>query len=159
MLRELRRFLRSRGADLESAPTGLADLLDAFVESFGEEASACATVRDALDATLPGVLAPGNCVEFRDGVHKAVVLSTALPDSWSGIVELSVCHSMGLALALRAGRQDRRVITNEKRKFLDRVVPELRETWLRLAGMPSAYVPLRACVAHAYGSSILEAAQ
>jgi hypothetical protein len=155
VLQALRRFLQREDVD-PAKVAAPADTLDAFVESFGADAAACAIVRDALDAELSGAIAPGNSIEFRDGVHKAPVVAAALPDHWSGVIDLSVCHSMLLATMMRAGRDDRRVIANVKPKFLDRVVPELRETLLRLSHIPGAYVPLRSFVAREYSSTILE---
>jgi hypothetical protein len=157
VLYELNRFLQDSRVDDRLTRARLADQLDAFIESYGSTAETSEIVRDALDATLPGLLAPGNCIELRDGLHKARVLATALPDAWSGVVDLSVCHSMTLATALRGGRPDRRVISNTKPKYLDRVVPELRETFTRLAYAPAPYVSLRAQVACIYGTQLLEA--
>ncbi|WP_306113072.1 MULTISPECIES: hypothetical protein [unclassified Roseovarius] len=135
----------------------LADIINDFIEHFaaGNEEDV-SVVRDALDASLR-FIAPGNAIEFRDGVHKADTLAAEVPDNWSGIIDLGVCHSLALAQTLKGDRDDRYIIANRDQKFLDRIVPELRELCLRLQRSHQPYIPLRSRLSREYGRMILEA--
>lgn len=89
--------------------------------------------RNKLDAWFSDSIVPGNVVELRDGFHKADALADCIANQWSGIFDLSVCHSYNLAIALKAGRADRRVITNELQKDPDRCIREHMITLLLLS--------------------------
>ena len=93
-------------------------LLD-FLGSFNKGVVGAA--RDELDCRLSGCLVPGNCLELRDGYHKAVTLANRIPARWGGIIDLGVCNSMRLALSLKEDRTDRAVISNEHAKYPDRL--------------------------------------
>ncbi|MGR6465773.1 hypothetical protein [Rhizobium sp. PAMB 3182] len=162
ILRDLGDFLAANGtAAAADGSDRLPDLLSSFIKGFDDDGDLegdgnRVKVRDALDAVLGDVLAPGNGVEFRDAIHKPAVLAAALPERWSGICDLAICHSMGMARTLRAGRHDRRVIANRKPKYLARAVPELQETFLNLGHEPQSYLKLRSDIARLYGSMLLE---
>jgi hypothetical protein len=115
--------------------------LNAFIASEQEPDD---DTRDVLDALLRGGLVPGSCVELRDGYYKDAELADRMPPDWKGVIELSVCHSVRLAVALKQARKDRHIITNEAQKQPSRCLREMREAVLRLAHKPQPYVPLRA---------------
>ena len=54
-----------------------------------------------LDVVLNGVIRPGNRVELRDGLHRAEDVAAAFPEGWAGTVDLTVCQSELVALALK----------------------------------------------------------
>lgn len=117
-------------------------------------ARAIGAVRDRLDALHPEFLVPGNCLEFRDGYHKAAAVADMFPEDWGGVVELAVCHSLYLAEAIKSGRNDRRVLTNELSKQPERCLPELRETFLRLSLEDQNYIKLRLEIFAAYSQAV-----
>ncbi|WP_299960950.1 hypothetical protein [uncultured Roseobacter sp.] len=95
--------------------------------------------RTALEHAAPEHIVPGNCLELRDGFHKAPDLALQFVEEWSGVCELVICHSEYLALALKEDRQDRLMITNKTAKDPFRVLPEIREILLRSTLGPFAY--------------------
>lgn len=143
--------------DEEASPSAghLSDLFNEFVTALGSEDDQ-GIVRDALDVFLRGCVAPGNGLELRDGIHKSSLLASIIPSDWSGVVDLGVCESFDLAQAIKAGRQDRRVLTNKKAKLLDRIIPELREVLLSLSTTPGPYIPLKAHTHITYTDLITE---
>lgn len=157
----LDKFCRERREPTKNSE--LAQVLNDFIKSFditaGNRAEAThRMVRDAMDAQFSSVLAPGNGIELRDGIHKPALINAALSPDWSGIGDLAVCHSMTLAEYLRDGRQDRRFIANTKPKFLARVLAELREALVRIGDHPQPWVPLRAQISADYSKLIGELA-
>ena len=100
-------------------------------------------IRDSLDKMFSDFVIRGNVLELRDGYHSAEEVAHVVPAEWSGIIELGVCCSLRLALALKQDRKDRRVITNENIKMFGRILSEINETLLRLADVPQPYVQLR----------------
>jgi hypothetical protein len=131
----------------------LADL-DTFMNS-PERARAIGAIRDRIDAQFPDLLVAGNCLELRDGFHKPEAIASLFIPSWNGLVELCVCFSMVLALAIKQCRDDRRVITNEWAKDPERCLAELRETFLLLSSRRHNYAVLRGHVFSRY-SAMLE---
>lgn len=127
--------------------------LDSYMNDPGR-AGKIGAARDQLDALFPDLLVPGNCLELRDGLHKQNTISKLFVQEWSGIVELCVCFSMELALAIKNGRQDRRLITNERAKDPERCLPELQETIVRLSSCRENYAVLRAKVFRQYSSML-----
>ena len=137
------------------SPGRLVDLLNDFISRVGGEHNR-AIVRDALDAFFSDCFAPGNGLELRDGIHKSELVANEIPADWSGVVDLGVCESFRLAKTMKAGRQDRRILTNKKAKILGRIVPELREVLLSLAATPGPYIPLKARTHGTYSDLITE---
>ena len=108
-----------------------------------EDRANIGAARDQFDDEFAGIVVPGNCLELRDGYRKGKAVAGMFPDHWGGLVELCVCTSMSLAFAIKQGRDDRRIITNERAKDPERCLPELRETLLRLASGTHEYAALR----------------
>ena len=112
--------------------------------------------RDALDDFLSPFLVPGNCLELRDGYHKAGKIAQALPQDWCGLIELSACHSSYLGSTIQRGYHNtRRMITNERSKHPQICIPELCETFARLPGSKKNYAAIRAVVFNSYIPSVL----
>ena len=134
----------------ESATRFARDWLLGFIGSFNERDldGAC----DELDRRLAGSLVPGNCLELRDGYHKADTLVGRIPSEWAGIVDLGVCHSLRLAQSLKDNRDDRAILTNEHARYPDRCIPEMRETVHRLAAEPCQYIYLRSEIFKVYSA-------
>ncbi len=126
---------------------------DSFMDA-PPRASAIGRVRDRVDKLFPDFLVPGNCLEFRDGYHKASAVADMFPPNWSGVVELAVCHSLYLAEVIKSGRDDRRILTNELAKQPERCIPELCETFLRLSSGDQNYIKLRLEVFAAYSQAL-----
>ena len=60
------------------------------------------------------VLAPGNRVEFSDGLHTITDVVAHLPVDFAGVLDLSVCNSVFLAEVVRRHcPKCRRVVANE----------------------------------------------
>ncbi len=119
-----------------------------------DRAGAIGAVRDRVDELFCDFLVPGNCLEFRDGYHKATTVARMFAEDWAGVVDLAVCHSLYLAEAIKSGRDDRRVLTNELAKQPERCLPELRETFLRLSSGGQNYIKLRMKVFAAYSQEL-----
>lgn len=117
------------------------------------------TVRDAIDVELAGYLAPGLAIEFRDGVHKPHTLKASMDDRWCGICDLAVCHSLPFALALQGERTDRRFLSNEDEKFLDRSLSELTEAIAILSNAPVNYLVIRSKIDAFYSAQVRERIQ
>ena len=128
-------------------PTSRPD--DGFMNA-PDRAGAIGAVRDRVDEFL----VPGNCLEFRDSYHKASAVAGMFAEDWAGVVDLAVCHSMYLAEAIKSGRDDRRILTNELDKQPERCLPELRETFLRLSSGGQNYIKLRMKVFAAYSQEL-----
>ncbi|WP_298854708.1 hypothetical protein [uncultured Ruegeria sp.] len=124
----------------------LAYLADALSDWVHQTPSLAITRRTALEDAAPDHVVPGNCLELRDGFHKAEDVALQLDEAWSGVCELVICHSEYLALALKEGRDDRLIITNQTAKDPFRVLPEVREMLLRAQLSPFAYCDERASV-------------
>jgi hypothetical protein len=77
--------------------------------------------RDVLDAAFPDLLRPGNRVELRNGLHSPHAVAACIPEGWSGIVDLALCHSAVVAKAIKDGRPERRVAYSQ-----NEVVPTIR---------------------------------
>jgi len=90
--------------------------------------------RKQLEGICGSDVFPGYAIELRDGMWSAQAFSNALGDHWSGIVDLYVCHSFELADAIRAGRDDRLVITNEETRYPERCLRELKMLLWCLSG-------------------------
>lgn len=128
-------------------PVHIADALNTWVSDLpGEEIAR----RTLLEHCAPAHLVPGNCLELRNGFHKAEDLLLQLDSSWSGVIELCVCHSEYLALILKDGRSDRHIITNAIAKKPFRVLPELREALLLASIGPIPYIQTRQKIFEAY---------
>jgi len=71
--------------------------------------------REQLDSIFGSALAPGNRVEFADGLHRIQDVVSQVPEKFTGILELSVCNSIFLAEAIRRRcRQCRGIVANEE---------------------------------------------
>lgn len=126
---------------------------DGFMNA-SHRACTIGAVRDRVDELFCDFLVPGNCLEFRDGYHKASAVAGMFSEDWSGVVDLAVCHSLYLAEAIKSGRDDRRVLTNEFAKQPERCLPELRETFLRLSSGEQNYIKLRLEVFATYSQGL-----
>lgn len=153
--RALTDHLSTVNGDAPPSPGYVSDLFNDFVLALGGDHDR-GIVRDALDAFLPECIAPGNGLELRDGVHKGNLVACQIPSDWSGVVDLGICQSFELAQTVKAGRQDRRILTNKKAKLLDRIIPELREVLLSLSTTPGPYIPLKAHTHNIYTDLITE---
>jgi len=149
-LRDLaRHFAAAEARYLDAARESVrVEGVNAFLRSraFGDPEA----MRDQLDDWFCSALVAGNCLELRDGFFKALDLAAVIPADWAGIFDLGICHSLRLALALKAGRSDRLVVTNEAEKQPDRCFRELREVAVRLSAQAQPYLPLRRDVFVAY---------
>lgn len=103
-----------------------------------------------LDCLLEGLIVPGEAVELRDGYYSAEAAAALLPSDWAGIIDLGVCTSMRLAQALKAERDDRRVIAGIEARYPMRCLPEFHETLLHLANKAQSYMPLRVKIHRIY---------
>lgn len=124
----------------EASMNLLAQSLDKFVQAVpGQERAR----REWLENMAPEHLVPGGCLELSDGYAKPETCAAALPCSWSGLIDLGVCHSVELAVAIKQNRGDRRCITNEEAKHPDRCLPEMHEALLRLSAESQVYADLK----------------
>ncbi len=121
-----------------------------------ERLIAIGRIRDRVDTLFPNFLVPGNCLELRDGYHKASEIAGMFHKHWSGIVELAVCHSVYLAEAIKSGRDNCRVITNEQAKHPERCIQELRETFLSLSLGNQNYIKLRLKIFADYSQMLMD---
>jgi hypothetical protein len=69
--------------------------------------------RYALDGWWPDAFKAGNRLELADGLHSTEDIASAIPDSWTGVADLSNCQSAQLISAIKQYRADRVVIANE----------------------------------------------
>lgn len=139
--------LSSRLAALGYSTAGKISLaLNSFIQLDADPAD----IRDELDRRLAAEIVPGGCVELRDGFHKPQDLADLIAPCWAGVIDLSVCHSIRLALALKQGRGDRLVLSNEAQKFPARCLRELRETFIHLSARGYDYLTLRRDIFVAY---------
>ena len=123
------------------------------------DAEAHFALREALEKSYPDHIVPGNAVELRDGYHKADELGARVDPIWSGIVDLGVCHSFHLAYAIKQGRNDRRVLTNEAAKYPIRCMREITEALVRLSGAPQSYIPMRVDIHKTYNEIVSRSLQ
>jgi hypothetical protein len=82
--------------------------------------------RQLIDAVFSDLLSPGNQIELRDGLYAPCEIAEAIPENWSGIVDLALCQSAAAAKVIKDGRTDRRVAFNN-----NEVVPGVRLRILR----------------------------
>ncbi|MEM7410454.1 MAG: hypothetical protein AAF430_09505 [Myxococcota bacterium] len=66
--------------------------------------------RDLLDRVLDRKIVPGNRVELRDGMHRAEAIAGAIPLDPGGTVDLTVCQSELLAMAIKSCAPDARCV-------------------------------------------------
>jgi hypothetical protein len=71
--------------------------------------------RNVLDGVLGNVVRPGNCVEFRDGLYRPEIVTASIPESFHGILDLTLCNSIFLAEAIKSHRSHRNfiILSNE----------------------------------------------
>lgn len=60
--------------------------------------------RDTLDRLFDGLLASGNRLEWRNGFESKEAINAAIAPSFSGVLDLTACHSVFLADYLARGR-------------------------------------------------------
>ena len=95
--------------------------------------------RAMLDRAFPDLLRPGNQIELRDGLHAPEDLEAAVPEGWTGILDLAICHSAYAAHIVKAGRCERRIVANA-RKIIPGVRLRIQKTLYRnLHATPGNY--------------------
>jgi hypothetical protein len=117
------RWLRSRMADPHSgvhAPmarvmSAIAQFMDSYEPELDDvDASGFAVLadvptvrserRDRIDALFEGLINPGNRLELADGLHSRADVAAHVAPSFTGILDLSACHSSVLANHLNRQR-------------------------------------------------------
>jgi hypothetical protein len=66
-----------------------------------------ALMRDLLDESLGGKIAPGNRLELFDGLHQVDAVEEAIDSGFDGLLDLSMCHSNALAVFIDRRRKGR----------------------------------------------------
>lgn len=89
------------GGLLKYLPSGLCD------SSPMAEALTLALLRDLLDESLGGKIAPGNRLELFDGLHAVDAVEDAIDRGFRGLLDLSMCHSIALAVFVDRRRNGR----------------------------------------------------
>jgi hypothetical protein len=108
--------------------------------------------RDLVDEIFDGLLAPGNQVELFDRLHSPAEMEAALPRSFRGEIDLSICNSEALATYIDLLRRNTirhlhwPVVVNPIPQFL--LVAETLRRLARSGGSPSggSYVDMRLAV-------------
>jgi hypothetical protein len=101
--------------------------------------------RDLLDDLLAPHTVPGNCLELRDGFHSADEVAAAISAEWSGVVDLSVCHSDYLGSKIKARNADNRyVVLNKMQKYPERCIPEILAVFDCFSGRQLPYLYVKA---------------
>jgi hypothetical protein len=70
--------------------------------------------RAAIEDLFPNEIVLGKCVEFSDGLKPARALIAAIPENYSGILDLSLCHSTVVGELIKQHRRSCTVIRNKK---------------------------------------------
>jgi hypothetical protein len=70
--------------------------------------------RAAIEDLFPDHIVPGLCAEFSDGLKTAGTLIFAVPESYNGILDLSLCHSSTVGEVIKQHRRGCTVIRNKK---------------------------------------------
>jgi hypothetical protein len=69
--------------------------------------------RNTIDSWMPGAFNPGNRLELSDGLHSIGDIKDAIPASFAGIIDFSICRSDLLADYIKSGYPQRRIITGQ----------------------------------------------
>jgi hypothetical protein len=88
----------------------------------------------------PEALAPGRAVEFRDGLRTAAEVTSALPEGFTGVLDLTVCNSMLLGQVVRRGRPHCLVCTNRYLTTTDSRLLLYKLVVTRLAHGPMRFI-------------------
>lgn len=140
---ELAAFLRAENFvdDKEAARYLATRLTEKFLNDVPPDV--CRHRRDAIERVGCDGVFPGFALELRDGMHKAGTCGTALHPGWSGIADLSICRSRELAIELKAGRDDRMIVTNREPKYPAQSVRELQAVLALLSSGARDYRQVR----------------
>lgn len=75
--------------------------------------------RPAVEDAFPGVIAPGRAVEFRDGLKTVGEVAAAIPTGFLGTLDLTLCTSAILGVALRRRLDGFPIVVNQARAEID----------------------------------------
>lgn len=112
LARELTQWLRKV---TEDAHTWFGRGVDEFTSSLEADSSVLPLrylTRPALELAFPDEIAPGRAIELRDGLHTLPELIAAIPQAFSGILDLTICNSAILGPAIKLARPDCLVAVN-----------------------------------------------
>lgn len=68
--------------------------------------------RVAFEQAFPSQFTAGRCVEFSDGLRTVAEVTEAVPEDFSGLLDLTVCNSVILAKAIRQRRSNCLIAAN-----------------------------------------------
>jgi hypothetical protein len=70
--------------------------------------------RNILDTCSQPLVVPGNRVELGDGLHSTSSLIELIPQSWGGLIDLTMCRSAIFGHQIKSGRSDRGILFRNK---------------------------------------------
>jgi len=70
--------------------------------------------RVLVEETFPDELRAAGAIELRDGLHTAAAFIESVPESFAGVIDLTVCNSVILGEAIKRKRRGCLVAVNEK---------------------------------------------
>lgn len=105
------------------------------------DATATGVHRVDLDLALPPTaLRPAGVVEFAEGFRSIRDVLDMIPPAFSGVLELSICNSASLGLAIRRARPGCLAIVHQRRSSLVSVLAIYRAVLHLLASQPQHFV-------------------
>jgi hypothetical protein len=165
-LKENAAGLKTRLEHLEAVPSGrvrasrLAELLDTRLRQPPplrlppngttwqmDQSTAQHINRSELDAWWPEAFIPGNRLELADRLHPPEVIAAWVPNTWTGVADLSSCQSSQLIEQIKQGRPDRIVVANERETNPVLRLAVLQVVYELLAKAPTNYASVRRAVA------------
>lgn len=96
--------------------------------------------RALLEEEFPSSLQPAGAIEFRDGLQTVASVVDAVPESFDGLLDLSVCNSIILAESIKRQRRGCMVIANRRPARLNFRLIRYRLLIRELARTPGPYV-------------------
>ncbi len=80
--------------------------------------------RPTLEEAFPGLLCPARAVEFSDGLRTISEVVEAVPENYTGVLDMTVCNSVLLGAAIKKHRRNCQVLINRYPTELDiRLLP------------------------------------
>jgi len=95
--------------------------------------------RAAVEETIPAALVGGPGVEFDDQFHSIVEVVRAIDESFSGVLDLTICNSVMLAQAAHEKCAEALVLCNEQVTYADFRLPLYLAVIRFLARRPQPY--------------------
>lgn len=111
-------------------------------DKLGERTRAEATLvqrRAAVEKTIPTALVGGPGVEFDDGFHSLPEVVEAIDESFSGVLDLTICNSVVLAQAAHEKCTEALILCNEQVTYADFRLPLYLAVIRLLARRPQPY--------------------